>query len=302
MSDSEIGFEGQVVIITGAGQGLGASHARAYARLGARVVINDIPREGDELSPAELLVEEIIAAGGEAVFAPAFIGTVEAAQSIVDVALDAFDRVDILVNNAGITRDNFFHKMPQDDIARVIGIHLVGALHLTRIVWGLMKDQHFGRIIFTASAAGLGNPGQANYSAAKRALMGVTSSLAEEGIRHGIRVNAIAPIARTAMTDELFQKLGINLPLDPGDVTPVVIAMSDPSDACSTGRVIGCANGQMLEFKMAVVWRENVAPAGELTPEAARDIMANPPQGQEPFYPINMNDEIGRFVEYVVAA
>lgn len=301
MSVSEIGFEGQVVIITGGGQGLGASHACEFARLGARVVINDIPRDGDELSKAELLVQEIRDGGGEAVFAPAYIGSIEAAKSIVDVALNAFGRVDILVNNAGITLDKMFHKMPQDSISKVLAIHLVGAAHLTRIVWEMMKEQGFGRIVNTTSAASFGNAGQGNYASAKAGLIGLTNSLAQEAELHGIRVNAIAPIARTPMTDELFQKMGIDLPLDPGDVTPVVISLCDPSEACVNGRIIGCASGQLMEIKLAVVWRQNVAPAGELTPEAVRDVLANPPQGQEPFYPTNMNDEIGRFITELMA-
>lgn len=293
---SDIGFEGQVVVITGAGQGLGASHARAFAKLGARVVINDIPREGDEYSLAELLVDEIRVNGGEAIFAPAYIGTVDAAKSIVSSTIAVFGRIDILVNNAGVTLDNMFHKMPQDNIAKVMAIHLVGAMHLTRIVWDYMKEQGFGRIVNTTSAASFGNPGQANYSAAKLGLIGMTNTLALEGERHGIRVNAIAPIARTPMTDELFQKMGIDLALDPADITPVVIGLCDLTDECPTGRIIGCASGQLMEIELAVTWRENVAPAGALTPEAARDAINNSPQGQEVEYPDSMNDEIGCFL------
>jgi NAD(P)-dependent dehydrogenase (short-subunit alcohol dehydrogenase family) len=199
-------LKGRVAIVTGAGGGLGRAHALELAKHGARVVVNDLgaDREG---SSARKVADEIRHAGGEAIVNGGSVTDFSAMEAMVKQAVDAWGRVDILVNNAGILRDKSFAKMTLDDFRLVIDVHLMGSVNCTKAVWSLMRDQNYGRIVMTTSSSGLyGNFGQANYAAAKMALVGLMQTLALEGEKSNIRVNCIAPTAATAMTEGILQQ------------------------------------------------------------------------------------------------
>jgi NAD(P)-dependent dehydrogenase (short-subunit alcohol dehydrogenase family) len=206
---ADLGYDGKVAIVTGAGGGLGREHALLLASRGALVVVNDIggavDGTGSDVGPGQRVVDEITAAGGEAVVDTNSVATPESGAAIVQTALDAFGRIDIVVNNAGILRDKSFHNMTPDMVDAVLDVHLRGAFYVTQPAWVHMREQNYGRIVVTSSASGLfGNFGQANYGAAKLGLVGLAHVLAQEGERHNIKVNAIAPIAGTRMTQEIF--------------------------------------------------------------------------------------------------
>src|SRR4051794_21552631 len=222
---SDLGFEGKVAIITGAGGGLGRSHALELARRGALVVVNDlggsVDGQGGSHTAAQQVVDEIAGAGGEAVANYDSVATPERGRAIVQTALDTFGRIDIVVNNAGILRDAAFKNMGPEQLEPVLDVHLKGAFYVTQPAWQHLREQNYGRIVNTASAAGIfGNFGQANYGAAKMGLVGLTRVLAVEGARNNILVNAIAPVAKTRMTEELLGPMADKL--DPKFVTPVV--------------------------------------------------------------------------------
>lgn len=266
----ELSFEGRVAIITGAGGALGRSHALALARRGARVVVNDVGGsvhgEGENRSPAQSVVEEIIAIGGHAVPNFESVTSPVGAEAIVASALDTFGRLDILVNNAGILRDRAFHNMTPADIDAVLDVHLRGALYLTQLAFKAMREQRYGRIVNTTSASGLfGNFGQANYGAAKAGLFGLTRVLAHEGARVNIKVNAVAPLARTRMTEGLLGELAELL--GPESVSAVVAYLAH-EDCAPNGHVYSVAGGRVAEIFMAET--QGVV-LGELTPEAVRD-------------------------------
>lgn len=202
-------FKGRVAIVTGAGGGLGRQHALALAARGAKVVVNDlggaVDGSGGSVSAAQAVVEEIRAAGGQAIANGASVTDFAAVQAMAQQAVDAWGRVDILVNNAGILRDKSFAKMELADFRLVLEVHLMGAVHCTKAVWPLMTAQKYGRVVMTTSSSGLyGNFGQANYGAAKMALVGLMQTLSIEGEKHNIRVNCLAPTAATRMTEDLF--------------------------------------------------------------------------------------------------
>ncbi|MGV0852952.1 SDR family NAD(P)-dependent oxidoreductase [Mycolicibacterium phlei] len=225
-------FDNQVAIVTGAGGGLGRCHALELARRGARVLVNDlgsaVDGTGQSTSAAQSVVDEITAAGGTAVANCDTVATPEGGAAIVQAALDAFGRVDILVNNAGILRDAAFKNMTPEQVDAVLAVHLQGAFNVTRAVWPVMREANYGRIVQTASGSGLfGNFGQANYGAAKMGLIGMMHVLAIEGARNNIAINAIAPIARTRMTETIMGEAG--KAMDPELVTPVVVYLSHPS-------------------------------------------------------------------------
>lgn len=219
-----IRFGGKVAIVTGAGGGLGRAHALALAARGAKVVVNDLGAardgEGVSASPAQAVVAEIEAAGGEAIANGASVTDAVAVQAMVDEALSKWGRVDILVNNAGVLRDKSFAKMSLEDFAFVVDVHLMGAVNCTKAVWETMRSQNYGRIVMTTSSSGLyGNFGQANYGAAKMALVGLMQTLSIEGAKNDIRVNCLAPTAHTRMTEDLGAALPREL-LGPEMVTP----------------------------------------------------------------------------------
>jgi NAD(P)-dependent dehydrogenase (short-subunit alcohol dehydrogenase family) len=217
-------LHGRVAIITGAGGGLGRAHALALAKHGAFVVVNEL---GDNQpgSPAESVVGEICSAGGEAVADSADVTDFGQIEAMVADTIARWGHVDILVNNAGILRDKAFAKMTLEDFRRVIEVHLMGSVNCTKAVWNHMRAQSFGRIVMTTSSSGLyGNFGQANYSAAKMALVGLMQTLALEGAKNNIRVNCLAPTAATAMTSELLPAEAI-VQLSPAAVSPGLIAL-----------------------------------------------------------------------------
>ncbi len=219
-------FDGQVAIVTGAGGGLGREHALALAARGAKVVVNDLGAardgSGGSATAAEAVVAEIEAAGGEAMANAASVTDAAAVEAMVDEVMARWGRIDILVNNAGILRDKSFAKMELADFQLVMDVHLMGAVHCTKAVWEIMRTQNYGRIVMTTSSSGLfGNFGQANYGAAKMALVGLMQTLAIEGAKNDIRVNALAPTAHTRMTEDL-QGLPLEA-LGPELVTPGLI-------------------------------------------------------------------------------
>lgn len=247
---ADIGYDGKVAIITGAGGGLGRCHALELARRGARIVVNDlggsVTGEGGDKGPADHVVDEIEALGGEAVADANSVATPEGGEAIVQTALDAFGTVDIVINNAGILRDKTFHNLTPDLVNPVLDVHLRGAFYVTIPAWKVMRDNGYGRVINTSSNSGLlGNFGQANYGAAKMGLVGLTRVLANEGRKHNIRSNAIAPVAKTRMTEDLLGPLGDAL--DPALVTPLVCWLA--SEECdTTGEVFSAAGGIISRY------------------------------------------------------
>ena len=267
---SDLGFDNMVAIVTGAGNGLGRSHALAFARRGARVVVNDlggaVDGSGGSTGPAQKVVDEIVALGGEAVANLDSVATPEGGQAIVASAIEAFGRVDIVVNNAGILRDKAFQNLTVDMINTVFDVHLRGAFYVTQAAWGHMRAQGYGRIVNTSSNSGiLGNFGQANYGAAKMGLVGFTNVLAIEGAKYNIKANAIAPVAFTRMTADLMA--GLEEKLRPEMVTPAVIYLSHESCAV-TGEVFSVGGGTVSRFFIGLTeGYVNVA----LTAEDVRD-------------------------------
>ncbi|MGI9576955.1 MAG: SDR family oxidoreductase [Microthrixaceae bacterium] len=247
---SDLGFDGQVAIVTGAGGGLGRSHALELARRGARVVVNDlggaVDGSGGSDSAAQKVVDEIEAAGGEAVADHNSVATAEGGEAIVQTALDAFDTVDIVVNNAGILRDKTFHNLTPELLEPVIAVHLLGAFYVTLPAWKIMREKGYGRVVNTSSNSGLlGNFGQANYGAAKLGLVGFTRVLANEGKAKGIKANAIAPVAKTRMTEDLLGPLGDKL--EPSEITPTIIYLAH-EDCPVNGEVYSVAGGVVARY------------------------------------------------------
>lgn len=247
-SSNSIDFKGRVAIVTGAGGGLGRQHALALAARGAKVVVNDLggarDGSGGSVGAAQAVVDEIKAAGGEAIANGASVTDFAAVQAMVQQAVDAWGRVDILVNNAGILRDKSFAKMELADFQLVVDVHLMGAVNCTKAVWALMNEQKYGRIVMTTSSSGLyGNFGQSNYGAAKLALVGLMQTLSIEGAKNDIRVNCLAPTAATRMTEDLFPKDMLEA-FQPEAVVPAMLVLA-AQDA--PNRTILCAGAGVFE-------------------------------------------------------
>jgi NAD(P)-dependent dehydrogenase (short-subunit alcohol dehydrogenase family) len=218
--DAKLQLEGRTAIVTGAGGGLGRSHALTLARHGARVVVND-----RDVTAAERVAAEIVAAGGEAIAAPASVTDEAEVAAMVDSAARAWGGVDILINNAGILRDKSFAKMDLADFRLVVDVHLMGAVLCSKAVWDQMRERRYGRIVMTTSSSGLyGNFGQANYGAAKMALVGLMQTLSLEGEKYNVRVNCLAPTAATAMTDGVLAADAL-AHLAPEAVSPGLVAL-----------------------------------------------------------------------------
>ena len=267
---TDLGFDGKVAIITGAGGGLGRQHALIMAARGALIVVNDlggaVDGSGSDKGAAQLVVDEIKATGGEAVANTDSVATPEGGESIVQTAVDTFGTVDIVINNAGILRDKSFHNMGPDFVDPVLDVHLRGAFNVTGPAWKIMREKSYGRIVSTSSAAGIfGNFGQANYGAAKMGLVGFTNVLAVEGAKYNIKANAIAPLAYTRMTEDLLGPLGDKL--QPEIVAPLVTYLSHGS-CDSTGLVYSVGGGRVAEVFIAEC-QGFTDP--ELSPESLRD-------------------------------
>ncbi|MGO8964133.1 SDR family NAD(P)-dependent oxidoreductase [Mycobacterium sp.] len=266
---TELRFDGQVAVITGAGRGLGAEYARLLAARGARVVVNDlggsVTGDGAATDAAAATVQRIRDDGGEAITDTNTVATPEGGYAIIDAALRQWGRVDIIVNNAGTVRDSPFAQMTPDRVESLIDVHLKGAFFVTRPAWNVMQEQGYGRVVNTCSAAGiLGAETMSNYGAAKTGLIGLTRVLAAEGSEFNIKVNAIAPIAATRMlarsmagddqqrdpdaqaaTESLMRPFLVKL--DPARVAPVVAYLAH-LDCPVTGEIYSAGAGQVSRF------------------------------------------------------
>jgi NAD(P)-dependent dehydrogenase (short-subunit alcohol dehydrogenase family) len=291
---SEIRYDNRVAVITGAGGGLGKTYALDLARRGASVVVNDLGGKTDGTggghSMADQTVNEIKQAGGTAIANYDSVSTPEGGEAIIRSALDAFGRVDAVINNAGILRDKTFAKLTPEELGAVIDVHLKGAFYVSQPAFRAMKDKGYGRFVFTSSAAGiLGNFGQTNYGAAKMGLVGLMHVLAVEGLKYNIRCNAIAPTARTRMTEELLGPLAPLL--DPETVTPLVTYLC--SEHCQlTHEIFSVGGGRFARMFIGLTpgW---VAPKG--TKSTAEDVEAHIEQIRNPegyIIPENITDEL----------
>jgi NAD(P)-dependent dehydrogenase (short-subunit alcohol dehydrogenase family) len=269
---SEIRFDGQVAIVTGAGTGLGRSHALGLAARGAKVVVNDLGagRDGVGASSdaANAVVAEIQAAGGTAMADGADVSNAAHVADMVAKTMAAWGRIDILINNAGILRDKTFAKMTMDDFRKVVEVHLMGTATVTHAVWPIMRAQKYGRMVLTASGSGLyGNFGQSNYGAAKAAMVGLMNVLHIEGARDDIRVNTLAPTAATRMTEELMPPAALEL-LRPEKITPGVLYLVSADGPSKT--VLGAGAGTFAVTKIEET--VGVTLTGDIAPE---DVAAN---------------------------
>jgi NAD(P)-dependent dehydrogenase (short-subunit alcohol dehydrogenase family) len=237
-----ISFAGKVAIVTGAGNGLGRSHALALAARGAKVVVNDLggARDGRGASSqaSQDVVRLIADSGGEAISHGANVANFDEVQDMVKQAMDKWGRVDILINNAGILRDKSFTKMTLDDFKVVMDVHVMGSVNCTKAVWDIMREQNYGRIVMTTSSSGMyGNFGQSNYGAAKMAVLGLMNTLVIEGAKNNIRINALAPTAGTRMTEDLMPE-NIVKAFAPEAVTAGMLTLCDDD---APNRFILCA-------------------------------------------------------------
>jgi NAD(P)-dependent dehydrogenase (short-subunit alcohol dehydrogenase family) len=295
---AEISFDGRVAIVTGAGGGLGRTYALDLARRGANVVVNDlggsVDGQGGSDAAAQKVVDEIKSAGGEAVPNYDSVSTPEGGENIVKAAVDAFGKVDIVINNAGILRDKSFAKMTWEDLDLVLDVHLRGAFYVSQPAFKVMKDNGYGRFVFTSSNSGIfGNFGQANYAAAKMGLVGLSNVLAIEGAKNNIMSNCIAPVARTRMTEELlgdFAKV-----LDPEGVTPMVVFLA--SEQCTlTHETFSAAGGRYARVFVGLGkgWY-----AGKDTHPTAEDVLdhIDEIENQDGYIvPTSSGDELGQLL------
>ena len=265
---ADISFDGRVAIVTGAGAGLGKTYALELAKRGCKVVVNDLGGSrdgtGGSKAAADTVVDEIKAAGGEA--APNYdnVATIDGGKNIVKTAVDNFGKVDIVINNAGILRDKSFIKMEESNWDAVVGVHLKGAYCVTQPAFAIMRENGFGRVVMTTSGAGLyGNLGQTNYAAAKMGLIGLQNALKIEGAKYNIKINTIAPVAASRLTEdvmppEFFEKL------KPEFVTPLVVYLS--SEACEdSGYIFNCGMGWYSRTAIMMA-------SGALIGDGSRDI------------------------------
>ncbi len=295
---ADLSFENRVAVITGAGGGLGREHALLLASRGAQIVINDlggaVDGSGGDLGPAAKTAQEINDLGGVAVADGNSVSTMEGGAGIIKTAVDAFGRVDIVINNAGILRDKSFHNMDEAMIDAVLAVHLKGAFNVTKAAWPIMREQSYGRIVNTSSNSGiLGNFGQANYGAAKMGLVGLTRVLAAEGAKANIKVNALAPIARTRMTEELLG--GLAEKLDPKLVSPIV-AWLVHEDCPVTGEIYSAAGGRIARFFIGLT-EGYYNP--ELTLEDVRDHFGEIRNEQGYIVPAGPGDELKALLKHL---
>ncbi|HMT49979.1 SDR family oxidoreductase [Dietzia sp. UBA5065] len=267
-----IDFTDRVAIITGAGGGLGRAYALALAERGAKVVVNDlggdVHGEGGTASAAQLVVDEITAAGGQAMVDGNDITDEAAVDALVSSVIEKWGRIDVLINNAGILRDKSFAKMSTDDFRKVLEVHLMGSVNCTKAVWPHMAEAGYGRILMTTSTSGIyGNFGQSNYAAAKSGLVGLMNVLAIEGAKKDIRVNAIAPTAATRMTEDLLPQQVLDI-MGPETIAPGALFMV--SDQAPTKTILGAGAGVFAVSQM-VESRGVYLPDGARTPEVVAE-------------------------------
>jgi len=263
-----IRLDGQVAIVTGAGQGLGRAHALALAQRGASIVVNDLGGPDGLSAAADAVVTEIRSAGGTAVANGANVADWDQVQAMVQQAMDEWGRIDILVNNAGILRDKSFLKMSMEDFRLVIDVHLIGSANCSKAVWEIMREQAYGRIVFTSSSSGLyGNFGQTNYGAAKMAMVGMMNTLHLEGAKYNIHVNCLAPVAGTAMTKGLLPEPVFKL-LSPQAVSHGVVFLC--SEQAPSRTVLAAGGGSFAVYKGYETEGVNLAP-DNLSPEGVAD-------------------------------
>jgi len=270
---SEISFDGRVAVVTGAGGGLGRTYALDLAARGASVVVNDlggsVDGKGGDDAAAQKVVDEIKSAGGEAVASYDSVSTPEGGESIVQAAVDSFGKVDIVINNAGILRDKSFLKLEWEDLKAVIDVHLMGAFYVSKPAFKVMKENGYGRFVFTASNATFGNFGQTNYAAAKMGLVGLSNTIAVEGARAGILSNVIMPVAKTRMTEELLGEFANYLA--PELVTPMVTYLCSEANTTTHG-AFSAAGGRYaaVNWTLGQGWY-----AGQGTKPTAEDIQSH---------------------------
>jgi len=291
---TELQFNGEVALVTGAGRGIGRGHALELARRGARVVVNDI---GDPpASPAQQVAEEIRKAGGQAVASHDSVATPDGGAAIVAQALAAFGQLDIVVNNAGILRDKSFGNLTPDLVDDVLDVHLRGAFHVLIPAWRHMKERGYGRIVNTTSAAGLfGNFGQANYGAAKAGLVGLTRVLAVEGRKAGINVNAVAPAAATRMNADMLGDRAALIP--PGAIAPVVAFLAH-RDCTLSGQVLSVGGGHVSVVLTSVT--RGITDAA-LSAETVRDRLAEIFDPEGAVIPRHIGDDLGQLFAALAA-
>ena len=268
---ADLGFDGKVAIVTGAGGGLGRAHALELAKRGAKVVVNDLggsmDGSGGHSEAALKVVEEIKAAGGEAIANGSSVTDDAGVARMVKDAMDAWGRIDILIANAGILRDKTFAKMELPDFQIVVDVHLIGTVKPAKAVWEIMREQNYGRIVVTTSSSGLyGNFGQSNYGAAKLGLIGFMNTLKLEGQKNNIHVNAIAPVAATRMTENLMPPAVLEQ-LKPEFVTPGVVFLC--SEEAPTGHILTAGAGAFALSR--IVETEGVYLGAGATVEGVRD-------------------------------
>ncbi|RBP48323.1 SDR family NAD(P)-dependent oxidoreductase [Arenicella xantha] len=298
-----INFENQVAIVTGAGNGLGRSHALELAKRGAKVVINDLGGARDGTGGSSQAAKDVVATiegfGGEALANGANVSDAEQVAQMIEETMTRWGRIDVLVNNAGILRDKTFAKMSLDDFTAVLDVHLMGSVNCTKAVWDIMREQNYGRIVMTTSSSGMyGNFGQANYGAAKMALVGLMNTLVLEGKKYGINVNTLAPTAGTRMLEDIIEDEQVMDIMSVESVTAGLITLCDKD---APNRSILCAGAGGYATTHIYETEGIYLPPEDQTPEQVRlNIDAINAADGERIYTAGF-EQTNKFVEKAIA-